>query len=93
MSTYGRRGGEGPTRGRRKAVYQAQLPDGYVLEAGTFHFEDREAVMTAFAPKNGHGWIKSVYQVGKVPDHILALQRTQDPSAKEVHILEARRVR
>lgn len=44
-SPYGKRGGEGPTAGRRASVYEATAPDGTVLRRRSFKFHEAEGPM------------------------------------------------
>lgn len=51
MSTYGRRGGDGPNTGKRKVTYAAVAPDGTRLRKGTFHNNEPTAFMYIYRHK------------------------------------------
>jgi hypothetical protein len=45
MARYGQRGGDGPTAGLKKAIYEATAPDGSILRSGTFSADAPKAWM------------------------------------------------
>jgi hypothetical protein len=42
-TTYGQKGGQGPTAGRKAVTYRATLPDGSVATKRSFHVDSAEA--------------------------------------------------
>jgi len=47
-TTYGQKGGEGPTRGRKATTYTATAPDGSVLTKRSYFTSADTAVMGAY---------------------------------------------
>jgi hypothetical protein len=45
MPRYGQKGGDGPTAGRKKSIYQAPTPDGKCLTSGSFFVNANTAYM------------------------------------------------
>jgi len=54
MSTYGKRGGEGPTRGKKSRTFEAVMPDGTVLRKRIFHSLTGDPY--AYAYQHGGKW-------------------------------------
>lgn len=52
-TTYGQKGGQGPTRGRKSAAYTVRLPDGTVTLKRTFH---SMTTPTGYAYEHGGKW-------------------------------------
>lgn len=53
MTTYGQKGGEGPTRGKFAHLYEVTLPDGTKIRKRTFGEYGDSALATALRLKNG----------------------------------------
>ena len=57
MPTYGKRGGEGATKGRTLTTYEAQTPDGTALRKGTFYIATETAYMVVIEQPAFERWV------------------------------------
>ena len=48
MTTFGRRGGEGPTLGKKKRTYTATAPDGTKLRLGSYFIDGDKVFMAMY---------------------------------------------
>lgn len=48
MSSYGKRGGEGPTRGQKASTYSFTFPDGTTGKKRSFHVHDEKATVAVY---------------------------------------------
>lgn len=53
MSTYGKKGQQGPIRGHQASVYEATAPDGTVIRKRSFFVHTDDAFMGVFKDSTG----------------------------------------
>lgn len=70
-TTYGQKGGEGPTRGKRATTYTATAPDGTTLRTRAMFIPGTapttDAVMLAYEHR-GTWYPNGVWAAGSLPD-------------------------
>lgn len=60
-TTYGQKGGEGPTRGKKAIIYTGTLPDGTPWKKRVFNDRGGETLIaTGLTPKDGNGYRMSI---------------------------------
>lgn len=70
MSPYGKKGGIGPTRGKKGIYYVGTFPDGLLFKKISFTVNSPEAV-AAIYPRPASGYaIAGIYPKEEVPDWV-----------------------
>lgn len=66
MSTYGRRGGDGPTAGKKASTYTAILPDGRKARKRSYDVHTDEAIMMVYQDRQSAWHVAAVKPLGTV---------------------------
>lgn len=71
MSTYGRKGGDGPTAGKKRALYEVVLPDGTNIQKPSFKVTDEKAIAVCYEHKNAW-FVSAIVSPNAIPDWVKA---------------------
>lgn len=82
-TTYGQKGGEGPTRGRKASVYLAALPNGLAVTVKSFKTHVEHAVV-AWYTHEGVFYPNGAWDPNDLPDWVVESKRTPVPAMRIV---------
>lgn len=71
MARYGRRGGDGPTAGKKKTRYDVTLPNGDTKRVGSFQI-DTEIARAVCYQTNGEWFVSTIIAAVDTPDWVKA---------------------